>query len=123
MWFSTHWIFWVRFKDGVQESFPVLERVVLVEAFDDGEARKKAALMAKQEQEEFTGTYHWAGGRPADLEFIGVSKTVVVSSEDGGPEVKLAEGQELTCWEYEAHNLDDVKKLVSGGKPAVNYIE
>jgi hypothetical protein len=123
MWFSTHWIFSVRFKDGVQESYPVLERVVLVEAFDDGEARKKVALMVKQEQEEFTGTYHWAGGRPADLEFIGVRKTVVLSTDDGGSEVKFAEGQELTCWEYEAHNLDDVKKLVAGEKAAVNYIE
>ena len=42
MWFSTHWIFSIRFKDGAQESHPALERVVLLEAFDQEEARKKA---------------------------------------------------------------------------------
>jgi hypothetical protein len=123
MWFSTHWVFLVRFKDGVQESYPVLERVVLVEAFDDGEARKKAALMAKQEQDDFTGAYHWAGGRRADLEFIGVRKVVVVSTEDGGSEVKFAEGQELTCWEYDAREEEDVRKLVDGERVSVDHIQ
>jgi hypothetical protein len=123
MWFSTHWVFLVRFKDGIQGSFPVLERVVLVEAFDEGEVRKKVALMVNQEQDDFTGTYHWAGGRPADLEFIGVRKVVVVSTEDGGSEVKFAEGQELTCWEYEAREEEDVRKLVGGGQVPVNHIE
>ena len=55
MWFSSHWMFLVRFRDGIQESYPILEKSVLIEAFDHGEALVKAELMVKQEQAEFTG--------------------------------------------------------------------
>jgi hypothetical protein len=123
MWFSTHWLHSVRFKDGLQQTFPVLERVVLIEAVDDEEARKKASLMARQEQEETGGNCHWAGGRPAIKEFIGVRKTIIVSIEEGDVEVKFAEGQELTCWEYEVRGEEELRKLIDGERLPVDYIE
>jgi len=123
MWYSTHWVFLVRFKDGPQVSYPIIERVVLVEAFDDTEARVKAASMAKQEQDEFTGTYRYMGGRDVDLEFLGVKKVVTLSSQDGGAEVSFAEGDDLTYWEYDVFNQVDVEKLLAGEKVVVGYVE
>jgi hypothetical protein len=48
---------------------------------------------------------------------------VVVSTDDGGSEVKFAEGQELTCWEYNLQELKDLNKLVSGEQVRVDHIE
>lgn len=123
MWFSSHWMFLVRFRDGIQESYPILEKSILIEAFDHGEALVKAELMVKQEQAEFTGTYHWGGGRPADLEFIGVRKAIIISTEDGGSEVKLADGQDLTQWEYHVQSEEDARTLVNGGRASVELIK
>src|SRR4051812_23229889 len=76
---------YINLTCGIPESWPVLERVVLVEAWDQEEASRKAALLAKQEQEGYTGPgFRWAGDRPAECVFMGVRKPTCVSSVDGG---------------------------------------
>ena len=121
MWYATHCLMQMKFKDREQESYPVLERVVLVEAFDHEEARKKGSLLAHREQEEYTGPgYRWSGGRPVDCVFLGVRKVTCVSDE--GAEGKLADGVEVTCWEYEVRE-GDLTKLTEGKRVTVEYIE
>ena len=120
MWYATHWLMSIQFKDGKHESYPVLERVVLVEAWDHEKAREKATAMAQQEA---TSAIRWAGGRPADLVFLGVRKVTCLSTVDGGANVSLADGEELTCWEYDVREKDDLKRLAAGEQVMVKYIE
>ena len=110
----------IQFKDGKHESYPVLERVVLVEAWDHEKAHEKATVMAQQEAQS---VIRWAGGRPADFVFLGVRKVTFLSSVDGGANVSLADGAELTCWEYDVREKDDLKRLVAGERVMVEYIE
>lgn len=47
MWLSSHWMFLVRYRDGIQEPYPILEKIILIEAVDHIEALVKAELMVK----------------------------------------------------------------------------
>ena len=122
-WYSTHWICAVFYEDGAKDDLPILERVVLVEAFDHEEALKRAIDLAEREQKEFTGVFHWGGGRPAELRFMGIRKVVPISSSEGGKEVTLREEQELTCWEYNVQNVKELENLINHKHVTVTLIE
>jgi hypothetical protein len=122
MWFASHLLFSVRFQQGNQDHFPIVERVVLIEAFDHEEARDRAAEMVEREQGEGSGDRRY-NGHAAELVYLGVKKSIVLATEDGGTEITLQKCQDLTYWEYDAMNEDNIIRLRKSEAVDVKYIE
>jgi hypothetical protein len=117
-WFAAHVIMSVRFKDGKQDTYPVWENVVLVEAATDKEAWHKAERRARDDEGDSEGSFTWAG-RPATWVFAGIRKLIMTDYLGAPP----ASGSEVTYSEFELATAEDLRKLVDGESVDVIYVE
>lgn len=117
-WYAAHIIMSVRFKDGVQDRFPVWENVVLLEAGSDEEAMQKAERQGRLQEGDAGGTFEWQG-RPATWLFAGVRK--VIASADHGQQP--GDGTEVSYSEMEVDSPEALAKLVRGEAVSVLYEE
>src|SRR5262245_5238541 len=90
-WFAASAVMYVRFKDGVQDRYPVWENVLLVQAATHEEAEEAARDLARREEGDSEGSFHWSE-RPAEWVFAGIRKTVEVSHRGEA----LGHGDEVT---------------------------
>jgi len=118
-WYAASAILCVKFKDGVQDCYPVWENVYLIEAETDGEAFRLAEERAREAEGDSSGSFRW-DGRPATWVFAGLRKLLTVSHE--APPA-LGSGDELTFSEFELADQRALERLVAGGEVGVTYME
>ena len=70
-WYAAHIILWTKFLDGVQDSYPVWENVVLINAATSDEAFARADRKGEFEAADSNHTYN---GRPVVWVYAGVRK-------------------------------------------------
>lgn len=117
-WFCAHIIMQTRFKDGIENVFPVWELVVLVQAGSVSEAFEKAKALGKARAGDEGGTFEYEG-RPATLTYTGVRKLIECEVEDGDPR----DGTEVTYSRFELTKRDDLQRLAKGESVRVFYRE
>jgi Domain of unknown function (DUF4288) len=100
---------YIAFKDGRQDTWPVWENVILVNADTEDGARAKAAGYARETEGDSDGTLRWAQ-RPASWVFAGVRKLVKCDSDPERPD----DGTEITYTETFLRSLDAVRDLAAG---------
>ena len=118
-WFAASAIMYVRFKSGTQESYPVRENVLLVEADSAVEAHRPAMELAMREEGDAEGSFRWED-RPAVWVFAGIRKIVTVTHEQ---EEQLGHGDEITYSQFRVSSEADLKRLVAGEEVPVQYEE
>lgn len=121
-WYAAHIILFTKFLDGVQDSYPVRENVVLINA----ETPDKAYELAdkKGEAEAITDSYTY-NGRPAIWVYAGTRK-LVECIEHFDPQERLPGGMEEHGTEvtYSSFVLADeaaLHKLLANRDVAVLY--
>jgi len=117
MWFAAHVIMYFKFKDGNQDTYPVLENVFLVEAPSAEEGAEKAAQYGRADEGDSRGSLTW-GDRPATLTYAGIRKLVQVGCSDDD---KPTDGVEVTYSEMNVKDAQTFAKLVEGKPVVVRY--
>ncbi|GAC1541726.1 MAG: hypothetical protein NVS3B10_06250 [Polyangiales bacterium] len=118
-WFSAHCVSYVKFDDGEQDTYPVEENVLLIEAADPEAAASAARAIA---EENYDGDEVDWDGRPGVYVFAGVRK--VVGCEDAAsierPSTAAAapwrpgHGTELTYAYLELDGEEELAQLLAG---------
>ena len=109
---------YVRFKDGLQDRYPVWENVLLIQASTHKLAAEMAQEIAKREEGDSDGSFRWSD-RPAERVFAGIRKTVEMSHEGEG----LGHGDEVTYSEFVLANEEALRALVGGEEVSVRYLK
>jgi len=104
--FAAHIVMAVRYRDGVQDSFPCYENVVLVCADTSDDALEQASQIGREEAKIEGDDFSW-DGRPARWEFVGVRKLIECRTP-GSVENSVSHGTELT---YSQVTLDSEAAL------------
>jgi len=118
VWYAAHIIMSVRFKDGIQDTYPVWENVVLIEAASEKDAWQKAEQRARRYEGDSEGSFTW-DGRPATWIFAGIRKLIVTDYLGAQP----ASGTEVTYSEFELATEEDLRKLIDGDSVDVTYVQ
>ena len=116
-WYVAHAIMYVRFKDNVQDTYPIWENMILINAQTDEEAMEKASKRAKQDEGDSDGSFIW-DGRPARWCFAGIRKLMSVEDFEERPTC----GTEVSYTELGIDNEDNFRKFVNGEAVFVEYI-
>ncbi len=120
--YAAHIILYTKFLDGVQDTYPVWENVVMIHAPTSDEAYARADRKGLFEAEGEGYTYD---GRPAAWVFAGVRK-LNECIEDFDPAQQAAGGMEEDGTEvtYSSFTLDDeqsLQRLVAGRSVSLVY--
>ncbi len=117
-WFAAHAVMYVHFKDGRQDSYPVWENVLLIEAADADQALTRAIRRAKQDEGDAEGSFTW-DERPAMWMYAGIRKLITISApKDHNTPVS---GAELTYMQFEVPDATALKDLVAGEPVYIRY--
>lgn len=119
-WYCAHIIMQIRFKDGIDDVFPVWELVVLVQADSVSEGFEKAKARGKARGGDDGGAFEFEG-RPATLAYSGVRKLIECECEDG--DLLPRDGTEVSYSRFEMSNRDDVQRLAKGESVRLYYRE
>jgi hypothetical protein len=117
-WYAASIIVFVRYKDGIQNAYPIMENVVLIQAETDDEAYKKASIRALAYEGDSDGTFCW-DDRPASAVFGGIRKVVECVDSDSRP----GDGTEVSYSMMEVVGENNLNKLIDGESVAVIYEE
>ena len=115
-WYSAHIVMFAEFKDGPQETYPVWENIVLVEAGTEAEAFEKAERHGRSEEGDDGGTFRW-GKHPARWVFAGVRKLTECQTSPDRP----GDGTEVSFNELELESREAVKRLAAGEPVTAAY--
>ena len=116
-WYVAHIIMYVKFKDEIQDSYPIWENMILISADSDEEAMKKATNRAKEDEGDCKGSFKW-NEREASWCFGGIRK--LISCEDFNE--KPTSGTELSYNEMIIEKKEDFEKLLNGDEVLIKYI-
>lgn len=132
-WYAAHIVSFVKFKDGVQDKYPIWENVVLIEASTENEAYTKAEQFGRndyQTNNPATADMTWEG-RPAYWVFGGIRKltkcSILASVQDERDElydesaIEPATGMEVTYMEFEVDSEDKLRRLIDGEPVTLAY--
>jgi hypothetical protein len=118
--YAAHAILYFRFKDTMQDYFPVWENVYLIDAGDGEDPEPKAIQRAKEDEGDSSGTMTY-DGHPAELVFVGMRKIISVSHRN--EEGRLVAGDELTYSKFVVSERSDLERLARGEPATVEYCE
>ena len=117
-WYAASIIISIKYKDGNQDAYPLMENVVLIQASTDDEAYEKAAKRALAYEGDADDTFCWED-RPANAVFVGIRKMIECVDSDSQP----GDGTEITYSMMEVDSENALKKLIDGESVAVLYEE
>lgn len=117
-WYSAHLVLYVVFKDGMQDSYPVREDVVLIEADSVPEAFEKAKASG-HDRERDEGEDPRRPGRKGTWAFVGVRKLVECDRYDDRP----GDGTDITYSVFEVEDRAALQRLAKGEEVGVTYRE
>jgi len=110
-WYAAHIVMSLRLKSGVQDSFPIWENIVLLEASSTKEAVRSAEAHGHSAAGDDQGTLTW-DRKPAEWRFAGVRKILKCEEEDEQP----SGGTEITFSEYILEDDESIGSFVSGDR-------
>ncbi len=111
---------YIKFKDGNQDSYPIWENVLLIEADTPEEAQEKAIKVAKSDEGDSENSLKWAD-RPATWVFAGLRKLLTVAHPDAD-ETKF-DGAEITFSEFEIEDKESFQRYIDGKDVTIKYYE
>ena len=117
-WYAASVIMYTKFKDGLQNKYPIWENVILIEAESSDEALKKATKRAQEDEGDSGGTYFYED-RAATWVFGGVRKLTECKDSASKP----GDGTEVTYSEMEVDTEQSLSKLINGEPVIVRYEE
>lgn len=117
-WYAAHVILYTKFKDGVQDVFPVWENVYLIEAASGDQAIQKATRLGQEAEGDSSGSYRYAG-RLAQWVFAGVRKVIECQRSEQRPE----SGTEVTYSVFQVSDEETLRRLAAGEEVGVSYEE
>lgn len=115
-WYAAHAIMVMKFQNGQQDIYRVMENVILVSAQSDEEAAEKATLRAKEDEVGLDDGYTY-DGRPIMWEFAGLRKLITCVF----PNERPTHGTELTYAEFELADKQTLEKYLNGDTVMVVY--
>ena len=121
-WYAANIIMFVRFKDGVQDSYPVYENIVLIHADSPETAWASAEDIGRQAEGDANGSLKW-NGRPAFEAFSGVRKVIEVDHSASEPRSIPAHGSEISYSQFELDSDEALKQLIAGEPVLLRYEE
>ena len=119
MWYAAHIIMCVKYKDRIQDKYPVYENIVLIESDSEDDAWEKAEQMGRAD-EAGDDSFRW-DGNPARLEFAGVRKLMECRSTHD-LEDKPATGTEVS-YSQMVVGRDCLERFLEGEPVEVLYEE
>ena len=130
-WYAAHIISYVKFKDGIQDRFPLWENVVLIEADSGDKALEEAEKIGKSDYDDSddpdnNGDMTW-NERPAYWVYAGIRKlircapTASTEVDETLPTYTPGFGTEVTYSEMEVSTEEDLAKLINGDPITVLY--
>ncbi len=117
-WYAASIIMFVKFKDGIQNKFPIWENVILIEASSSDEAFRKAEKRALDGEGDSDGTFRWED-RDAEWVFAGIRKLLECIDVENKP----ADGNEITFSHFEVESKEVLSQLVNGETVMIKYEE
>lgn len=118
-WYAAHLVMFARLKGNVrQQTFPVWENIVLIEADSEDEAMKNAEQHGHEEEGDDDGTFRWAS-KPAEWVFAGVRKITLCQDSQKRPK----NGTELSYTELELGSEEAVYQLMEGEPVCVRFTD
>lgn len=130
-WYAAHLICYFQFQDGNQDTYPVWEHVVLIEAASFEAATQEASRIGREAYAYTTDHGTTWEGRPVNQVFAGVRKVIscddtVPLSQIPGPESaswRPHHGTEITYLQLEVSTAEALQQLVAGDPVQVRYEE
>jgi hypothetical protein len=134
-WYAAHIISYVKFKDGIQDSFPLWENVVLIEAGSGEMALEEAKKIGLSDYDDTedpdnNGDMTW-NERPAYWVFAGIRKLISCNPiasvsvdkniDRNDPDYRPGHGTEVTYSTMEVGTQEELDKLVRGEPVRVLY--
>ena len=116
-WYAASVIMYVKFKDGIQNKYPIWENVILIRARSQKAALSLAKKRAKRDEGDSDGSFTWEK-RPATWVFAGIRKLVTCSCEN-----RLGHGTEVTFSQMEVKDYRAFVNLVKGRPVKILYEE
>jgi len=114
-WYTARLIFYTKFKDGIQDKYPIHEKIVLIEATTFDDAREKAFQIGNEKYAGFINKEYSYEGRPATVIFAGASKHYdLVEEEDW-----LRHTTEASFTFFDVMSKADLTKLTTGNEVTV----
>ncbi|MEP7286936.1 MAG: DUF4288 domain-containing protein [Chloroflexota bacterium] len=113
-WYAAHLIEYFKLREGVQDSYPVWENVVLIQADNVHEAFKLARQIGEEQYNSPDDSLR-LDDKPALKVFSGVRKIVECEIDD--PEDLQSppiSGTEITYTKMEVATEEDIQKLMQG---------
>ena len=108
----------VQFKDLAEDTFPVWENIILIEADSSEEADEKARRIGKDAEGDSGGTFYW-GDRAAAWVFAGIRKLVKCQDSENRP----GDGVEISYSQMVVQDKASLDKLAEGVPVSVLYEE
>lgn len=120
-WFAAHIVFYVEFKDGHQDRYPIWENIYLVSGNSEDDAFNVAEVIAKEYVAFPDDSFTWEG-RPAIWSLGGIRKLVSICNGDADNSYPSS-GSEITYCEFEIDSKDKLNKFINGETVEVTYVE
>lgn len=127
-WYAAHIVTYIKFLDGKQDTYPIWENVVLIEANSDDIAFREAERIGKEAYEAPVVDV-LSEGRPATWIFAGIRKiiecqdTPVKPLDPAGIDARLGHATEATYSKMRVDSEEALTKLVQGEPVTVLYEE
>lgn len=108
-WYAAHVVMVIKFKNCIQDKYPLWENIILIQAEDDDTAFQKAETRARQDEGDSQGTFTHEG-RPARWVFAGIRRLVDCTD----PSERPTDGTEITYLEIELPDHHDFQHYLDG---------
>ena len=124
-WYAAHIILLTKFLDGVQDSYPVWENVVLINAATSDEAYTIADKKGEAETRMSPDSWYTYDGRPAVWVYVGTRKLneclEYFDPDERVPDGSEEHGTEVTYSSFVLPNEESMQKLLANRNVDVLY--
>lgn len=117
-WYAASVILYLKYQDNVQDSYPVLNKIILIEAETIDQAWEKAEKMALKYEGDDNGTLI-CDGRRATRIFAGLRE--MISCDD--TEERPTDGTELTFFKVYVDLKEELERLANNEPVHISYNE
>jgi hypothetical protein len=123
MLFCAHAVFYFKLVEAKQESFLVHENVYLIVADDPAEARARAEVVARANEDASEDTHLELNEQKASYVYGGLRKIIEAEQQPRHAVLGEVDGLEVTYSVFEVDTLEDVLALVRGEMVDLLYRE
>lgn len=119
-WYTAHVILYTKFLDGIQDTYPVWENIVMIQAATPADAFAIAERKGRFEGDEQDSAGYTYDGRPAVWAYAGIRKLNEVL-EGFDSELPEEQGTEVTYSSFILDSEEALHKLVENQDVSLLY--